>query len=219
MALGAIATQALISAAAGGVATGIESLPTPAEKENKRKLKELQAREEAETLGLTLQEQQSLYNEGEQLMRARQQEAEAVQRQYMAQGASSGQAFERALAKEESALSARQAMVQGVQERDYIKQEEQRQEIEDRLAADEQRKRDRRSAITAGIKGTAQVGVDAIQKDKDEKGEAAKREQTRQLAGYLGMSEKETYDLAGELGQDPDIEQMLMDALIKKGGV
>ena len=65
MALGAMATAALISAAAGGVATGIESLPTPAEKENKRKLKELQAREEAETLGLTLQEQQSLYNEGE----------------------------------------------------------------------------------------------------------------------------------------------------------
>lgn len=219
MALGAIATQALISAAAGGVATGIESLPTPAEKENKRKLKELQAREEAETLGLTLQEQQSLYNEGEQLMRARQQEAEAVQRQYMAQGASSGQAFERALAKEESALSARQAMVQGVQERDYIKQEEQRQEIEDRLAADEQRKRDRRSAITAGIKGTAQVSVDAIQKDKDEKGAAAKAKQTAELAGYLGMSEKETYDLAGDLGQDPDIEKILMESLIKKGGV
>ena len=147
MALGALATAALISAATGGVATGIESLPTPAEKENKRKLKALQAREEIGTLGLTSTEEQSLYNEGEQLIRARQKEAEAVQRQYMAQGTSSGQAFERALAKEESALNARQAMVQGVQERDYTMQEDQRQEIEDRLAADEQRKKDRRSTI------------------------------------------------------------------------
>ncbi len=78
MALGALATAALISAAAGGVATGIETLPTPAEKENKRKLKELQAREAAETLGLTSTEEQSLYNEGESLMRQRQQEAEGA---------------------------------------------------------------------------------------------------------------------------------------------
>lgn len=219
MALGAIATAALISAATGGVATGIESLPTPAEKENKRKLKALQAREEIGTLGLTSTEEQSLYNEGEQLIRARQKEAEAVQRQYMAQGTSSGQAFERALAKEESALNARQAMVQGVQERDYTMQEDQRQEIEDRLAADEQRKKDRRSTIAAGIKGTGQVGVDAIEKDKDEKGAAATAAQTAELAQYLGMSEKETFDMAGELGQNPDIEQLLMDALINKGGV
>lgn len=216
MALGALATAALISAAAGGVATGIETLPTPAEKENKRKLKELQAREEAETLGLTSQEQQSLYNEGEQLMRQRQQEAEAVQRQYMAQGASSGQAFERALAKEESALSARQAMVQGVQEQDYIKQEEQRQEIEDRLAADEQRKKERRSKLAGFVKSTGQTGMKAYELDLDEQGVAATDAQTAELAQLLGMSEAEAAKLAGELGQNPDIAQMLAASI---GGV
>jgi len=216
MALGAIATAALISAATGGVATGIESLPTPAEKENKRKLKELQAREEAETLGLTSQEQQSLYNEGEQLMRQRQQEAEAVQRQYMAQGTSSGQAFERALAKEESALSARQAMVQGVQEQDYIKQEEQRQEIEDRLAADEQRKKERRSKLAGFVKSTGQTGMKAYELDLDEQGVAATDAQTAELAQLLGMSEAEAAKLAGELGQNPDIAQMLAASI---GGI
>lgn len=216
MALGALATAALISAAAGGVATGIETLPTPAEKENKRKLKELQAREEAETLGLTSQEQQSLYNEGEQLMRQRQQEAEAVQRQYMAQGASSGQAFERALAKEESALSARQAMVQGVQEQDYIKQEEQRQEIEDRLAADEQRKKERRSKLAGFVKSTGQTGMKAYELDLDEQGVAATDAQTAELAQLLGMSEAEAAKLAGELGQNPDIAQMLAASI---GGI
>lgn len=216
MALGALATAALISAAAGGVATGIETLPTPAEKENKRKLKELQAREEAETLGLTSQEQQSLYNEGEQLMRQRQQEAEAVQRQYMAQGSSSGQAFERALAKEESALSARQAMVQGVQEQDYIKQEEQRQEIEDRLAADEQRKKERRSKLAGFVKSTGQTGMKAYELDLDEQGVAATDAQTAELAQLLGMSEAEAAKLAGELGQNPDIAQMLAASI---GGV
>lgn len=216
MALGALATAALISAAAGGVATGIESLPTPAEKENKRKLKELQAREEAETLGLTSQEQQSLYNEGEQLMRQRQQEAEAVQRQYMAQGASSGQAFERALAKEESALSARQAMVQGVQEQDYIKQEEQRQEIEDRLAADEQRKKERRSKLAGFVKSTGQTGMKAYELDLDEQGQAATDAQTAELAQLLGMSEVEAAKLAGELGKNPDIAQMLAASI---GGI
>lgn len=216
MAIGALATAALISAAAGGVATGIETLPTPAEKENKRKLKELQAREEAETLGLTSQEQQSLYNEGEQLMRQRQQEAEAVQRQYMAQGASSGQAFERALAKEESALSARQAMVQGVQEQDYIKQEEQRQEIEDRLAADEQRKKERRSKLAGFVKSTGQTGMKAYELDLDEQGVAATDAQTAELAQLLGMSEAEAAKLAGELGQNPDIAQMLAASI---GGI
>ena len=216
MALGALATAALISAAAGGVATGIETLPTPAEKENKRKLKELQAREEAETLGLTSQEQQSLYNEGEQLMRQRQQEAEAVQRQYMAQGASSGQAFERALAKEESALSARQAMVQGVQEQDYIKQEEQRQEIEDRLAADEQRKKERRSKLAGFVKSTGQTGMKAYELDLDEQGQAATDAQTAELAQLLGMSEVEAAKLAGELGKNPDIAQMLAASI---GGI
>ena len=216
MALGAIATQALISAAAGGVATGLESLPTPAEKENKRKLKELQAREEAETLGLTLQEQQSLYNEGEQLMRQRQQEAEAVQRQYMAQGASSGQAFERALAKEESALSARQAMVQGVQEQDYIMQEDQRQEIEDRLAADEQRKIERRSKLAGFVKSTGQTGMKAYELDLDEQGQSATDAQTAELAQLLGMSEVEAAKLAGELGKNPDIAQMLAASI---GGI
>ncbi len=216
MALGALATAALISAAAGGVATGIETLPTPAEKENKRKLKELQAREEAETLGLTSQEQQSLYNEGEQLMRQRQQEAEAVQRQYMAQGTSSGQAFERALAKEESALSARQAMVQGVQEQDYIKQEEQRQEIEDRLAADEQRKKERRSKLAGFVKSTGQTGMKAYELDLDEQGQAATDAQTAELAQLLGMSEVEAAKLAGELGKNPDIAQMLAASI---GGI
>ena len=216
MALGALATAALISAAAGGVATGIETLPTPAEKENKRKLKELQAREEAETLGLTSQEQQSLYNEGEQLMRQRQQEAEAVQRQYMAQGTSSGQAFERALAKEESALSARQAMVQGVQEQDYIKQEEQRQEIEDRLAADEQRKKERRSKLAGFVKSTGQTGMKAYELDLDEQGQAATDAQTAELAQLLGMSEVEAAKLAGELGKNPDVAQMLAASI---GGI
>ena len=216
MALGALATAALISAAAGGVATGIETLPTPAEKENKRKLKELQAREEAETLGLTSIEQQSLYNEGESLMRQRQQEAEAVQRQYMAQGTSSGQAFERALAKEESALSARQAMVQGVQEQDYIKQEEQRQEIEDRLAADEQRKKERRSKLAGFVKSTGQTGMKAYELDLDEQGQAATDAQTAELAQLLGMSEVEAAKLAGKLGQNPDIAQMLAASI---GGV
>lgn len=216
MALGALATAALISAAAGGVATGIETLPTPAEKENKRKLKELQAREEAETLGLTSQEQQSLYNEGESLMRQRQQEAEAVQRQYMAQGTSSGQAFERALAKEESALSARQAMVQGVQEQDYIKQEEQRQEIEDRLAADEQRKKERRSKLAGFVKSTGQTGMKAYELDLDEQGQSATDAQTAELAQLLGMSEVEAAKLAGELGKNPDVAQMLAASI---GGI
>ena len=216
MALGALATAALISAAAGGVATGIETLPTPAEKENKRKLKELQAREEAETLGLTSIEQQSLYNEGESLMRQRQQEAEAVQRQYMAQGTSSGQAFERALAKEESALSARQAMVQGVQEQDYIKQEEQRQEIEDRLAADEQRKKERRSKLAGFVKSTGQTGMKAYELDLDEQGQSATDAQTAELAQLLGMSEVEAAKLAGELGKNPDIAQMLAASI---GGI
>lgn len=216
MALGALATAALISAAAGGVATGIETLPTPAEKENKRKLKELQAREAAETLGLTSQEQQSLYNEGESLMRQRQQEAEAVQRQYMAQGTSSGQAFERALAKEESALSARQAMVQGVQEQDYIKQEEQRQEIEDRLAADEQRKKERRSKLAGFVKSTGQTGMKAYELDLDEQGQSATDAQTAELAQLLGMSEVEAAKLAGELGKNPDIAQMLAASI---GGI
>tara|TARA_R110000744_G_scaffold164983_1_gene282076 strand:- start:173 stop:823 length:651 start_codon:yes stop_codon:yes gene_type:complete len=216
MALGALATAALISAAAGGVATGIETLPTPAEKENKRKLKELQAREAAETLGLTSQEQQSLYNEGEQLMRQRQQEAEAVQRQYMAQGTSSGQAFERALAKEESALSARQAMVQGVQEQDYIKQEEQRQEIEDRLAADEQRKKERRSKLAGFVKSTGQTGMKAYELDLDEQGQSATDAQTAELAQLLGMSEVEAAKLAGELGKNPDVAQMLAASI---GGI
>lgn len=216
MALGALATAALISAAAGGVATGIETLPTPAEKENKRKLKELQAREAAETLGLTSTEEQSLYNEGESLMRQRQQEAEAVQRQYMAQGTSSGQAFERALAKEESALSARQAMVQGVQEQDYIKQEEQRQEIEDRLAADEQRKKERRSKLAGFVKSTGQTGMKAYELDLDEQGQSATDAQTAELAQLLGMSEVEAAKLAGELGQNPDIAQMLAASI---GGI
>ena len=216
MALGALATAALISAAAGGVATGIETLPTPAEKENKRKLKELQAREAAETLGLTSTEEQSLYNEGESLMRQRQQEAEAVQRQYMAQGTSSGQAFERALAKEESALSARQAMVQGVQERDYIKQEDQRQEIEDRLAADEQRKKERRSKLAGFVKSTGQTGMKAYELDLDEQGQSATDAQTAELAQLLGMSEVEAAKLAGELGKNPDVAQMLAASI---GGV
>ena len=216
MALGALATAALISAAAGGVATGIETLPTPAEKENKRKLKELQAREEAETLGLTSTEEQSLYNEGESLMRQRQQEAEAVQRQYMAQGTSSGQAFERALAKEESALSARQAMVQGVQEQDYIMQEDQRQEIEDRLAADEQRKIERRSKLAGFVKSTGQTGMKAYELDLDEQGQSATDAQTAELAQLLGMSEVEAAKLAGKLGQNPDIAQMLAASI---GGV
>ena len=216
MALGALATAALISAAAGGVATGIETLPTPAEKENKRKLKELQAREEAETLGLTSTEQQSLYNEGESLMRQRQQEAEAVQRQYMAQGTSSGQAFERALAKEESALSARQAMVQGVQEQDYIMQEDQRQEIEDRLAADEQRKIERRSKLAGFVKSTGQTGMKAYELDLDEQGQSATDAQTAELAQLLGMSEVEAAKLAGELGKNPDIAQMLAASI---GGI
>ena len=136
-----VTIAALIS---GGIAAGkgIASLiPSKAERHNNQRLKELLRQEELNQLGLSPEERQRMLTQAQQQAQASQQAADIQRRQLMGEQ-SAGQAIRQSLAVDslntQQQGKALQQAVMDAQQLSLVKEQQQRQEIEQRLAAKEQ---------------------------------------------------------------------------------
>lgn len=155
----------LIAGAAGGLAKAAPSLMTdPTERRNRQRLAELQAREEAGTLGMTPEEQQAFISQRASVLSGMGDETLGRLQRAAAGGTAMGagdlqaQSLGQAGALQQEALRSQVELAKlqlEAQQRDM-------QELEDRTQAVSQRKQARRKAlgdlVAGGIQGAVSLG-------------------------------------------------------------
>lgn len=158
--VGALALGAAIPVAAKGVGNIIRGRKTDYDKYNLEKIAELQRKEEMNALGLTPEEEQMLRAQQQGRLTQVQREGEQRRRQLMAASdVGGGAALQQAALADESTAAAEIAGEQAIAEADYRKEQQQRQELEDRMAQEARRvmgKRERRADLVE--LGAGQVG-------------------------------------------------------------
>ena len=160
MPIGAIGLTGL-SSVAGGVATQLPNLlPSKYERDQKKKLEELQRQQELGTLGLTEQERSQLEARLQGRSTAAQQQAIQEQQRLLAGGgmAIGGQAMLGSQLAQESAQRAQTEIAQSIEDQNIARIREQQDEIAALEAAQGEYQQKRRAAV-GGIAGTTLEGV------------------------------------------------------------
>ena len=204
--LGTAAGSAL-GAAAGQAITAIPALiKTDAEKENERRLKELQRMQEMGSLGLTESEKQRLFTSAQSQAAGQMRQAQTGIR---AAGAALGgtgagtEALRQAqLAEGMSAIQA--GISQNVEGADLQRKRELEDEIQARIAAQSQSKQERLAAAT----GIASTGVDTFltrfQQEKTIQGQAPSDTEIKALAKLYNVDEETAAGLLAFMGKNPE---------------
>lgn len=214
-ALGGPLGGALGSAAGSMVGAGLGAIPalikTPAEKENERRLKELQRMQEMGTLGLSEEEKQRIFGRGQAQIQGALGQAQAGIRSAGAALGGSGAGTE---ALRQVQLAEGEAKMLGdlstkVSEADIQRKRELEDEIQARIAA---KTASQQEALAAGL-GIAQSGVQAglerFNLEKMVQGKAPTRAEMQGLARSLGVSEQEAGNVLTKVSEDPDMMSML----------
>ena len=187
--------------------TAITARKTDAEKINKEKMEALMRQEEYGALGLSTAERQLMLGEQEQAIQRQAAQSNAMRRQYLAGAAGgSGAAMEQAALTEQNEMVARERAIADVEAKNMQREIEQRQELEDRIGADEIRQQARREAIASTIRGGAETGAEAYGQKITLEGQ--KGDYSQQAADF-GMSEAELESLSNMLSDNPELMALL----------
>lgn len=160
MPIGAIGLTGLASVA-GGVASQLPNLiPSKAERDQKKRLEELQRQQELGMLGLTEQERAQLESRLQGRSTAAQQQAIQEQQRLLAGGggATGGQAMLGAQLAQESAQKAQTEIAASIEDQNIARAREQQDEIAALQAAQGEYQQKRRAAV-GGIAGTTLEGL------------------------------------------------------------
>jgi len=169
-------TLAILTGAAGNLLSGAGAiLPSKLERENKKRMDDLQRQQELGALGLNEKEQASFYNKFSAGAQQVQDQAEQERARYLAGsgGATGGGAMEQLLAGEQAQQALQTDIAGKVLEADLAKEQAQKDELAALQAADAEKKQARLGAfmnvgtgvIESGLGAAAQQAV--IQGPKD----------------------------------------------------
>lgn len=201
------AVGSALGAAAGQAISAIPALiKTDAEKENERRLKELQRMQEMGTLGLTEAEKQQLYTmqQGQAASQLR-----GAQTQIRSAGAALGGGGAGAEALRQAQLAEGMAATEanisrGIEAQNLERKRQQEDEIQARIAAESQAKQQRIAAIT----GVAATGVDTFltryQQEKTIQGQAPTGAEIKALAKLYNVDEDTAAGLVAFMGKNPE---------------
>ena len=201
------AVGSALGAAAGQAISAIPALvKTDAEKENERRLKELQRMQELGTLGLTEAEKQQLYTSQQgaaaNQMRAAQSQIRSAGAALGGSGAGTEALRQAQLAEGMAATEAN--ISRGVEAQNLQRKRELEDEIQARIAAESQAKQQRLAAIT-GIASTGlETGIAKYQQEQTIQGQAPSATEVAALAKMYGVDEATAAGLVSFLGRNPE---------------
>ena len=213
-ALGGPLGGALGSAAGSMVGAGLGAIPalikTPAEKENERRLRELQRMQEMGTLGLSEEEKQRVFGRGQAQIQGALQGAKAGIRSAGAALGGSGAGTE---ALRQVQLAESEAKMLGdlstkVSEADIQRKRELEDEIQARIAAKTASQQEALSAGLGVLQTGAQAGMERFNLEKMIQGKAPSSAELQGLARVYGISEQEAGGLIDFMNKNPEAAEI-----------
>ena len=218
--LGSAAGSAL-GAAAGSALEAIPALiKTDAEKENARRLKELQRMREIGTLGLTDAEKQSLYGAQQSQISNQLQQGQQVARQAGASGMATGAGQEqlRAAQSAEANASLAAGAARNVEAQNLQRKRELEEETQSRIAAKSQYEQERLQAglsiATAGLAG----GMERFGLEQTIQGKKPSTLEIKSMSQMYGIPEDQASGFLSFFSQRPEMVQY-MSLLGKPAGL
>jgi hypothetical protein len=218
-ALGGPLGGALGSAAGSMVGAGLGAIPalikTPAEKENERRLRELQRMQEMGTLGLSEEEKQRVFGRGQAQIQGALQGAKAGIRSAGAALGGSGAGTE---ALRQVQLAESEAKMLGdlstkVSEADIQRKRELEDEIQARIAAKTASQQEALSAGLGVLQTGAQAGMERFNLEKMIQGKAPTSAELQGLASVYGISEQEAGGLNDFMNKNPEAAEIFSNLL------
>jgi len=202
--VGGIVGSTLGSVAGGLVSAAPSIIKSDYEKYNKKRLEDLQRKQELGLLGLTEEEKSILYNQQAGALKKAAEDVRSLQSGLagaLATGAGSASAV-RAL--QEERLAAQRAEIErSVQEEDYKRKMQQEQELENRLAQQAGIKQER----VAALSGVAMTGIGALDEElariQGIRGVAPSGKELESVASGLGISTNQLAEVLGRFARDP----------------
>jgi hypothetical protein len=162
-----------ISSLAGTIANAV---PTKADRENKKRIAELERLKLAEQLGLSEQERATLYGEAAQMAQAERDALQGAVLQNLAQGAGSGEALRQATRAAEAAARTDSQIGMQVARQDLAMRQALLDELSERTVMQSDRARERLSAAMQPIVDIADIGAESF----------VQEQALRQLTGQAG---------------------------------
>lgn len=195
-----------IGALAGSALEAIPSLiKTDAEKENEKRRKALQAQQDLGTLGLTEAEKQSLYTAGTNQIQGQLQQAQAQARAAGAAGMASGggiDALRQALQAQQQAQLASE-VAQRTEQQNLARKRELDQELEERIGAATDYKRDRLEAAMTLASGGISTIQKGLQKGLTQAGSMPSPEEIAKFAKLFNLDPKTALELVQTKKKNP----------------
>lgn len=210
-----------LGAAAGGLVGGmIEAIPalvkTDAEKENERRLKQLQRMQEMGTLGLTTAEQNALFNRQQAQVQSQLQAAQGNIRAAGAAGAATGagaaQLQQLGLAEAQAAQLAQ--VSRSVEEANLERKRQLEQEIQARIAAKSQAQQEALQAVTGAAGGAVMGGLEAYKLERTIQGKAPTAAEAQAFANLYGVSTDDATGLLSFANRSP-VGSAILEGLMK----
>ena len=203
-------TLALLASGATAVGALPDIIPSKFEREQKKRLQDLQRQQELGALGLTDQERSALENKMQASARQAMQQADLTQRQYAQQlgGAQSGLALLGQQIGAEQGARTQVQVQQAIEEQDLAKKQRQEQELRALEAQQAEYKRKRAEALTKPITAGAETYTGQLATDKlmnyrlqlaqqQQQAQKAQQQAVQDYASYFGTTDQELMDLLG----------------------
>jgi hypothetical protein len=203
-------TLALLASGATAVGALPDIIPSKFEREQKKRLQDLQRQQELGALGLTDQERSALENKMQTTARQAMQQADLTQRQYAQQlgGAQSGLALLGQQIGAEQGARTQAQVQQAIEEQDLAKKQRQEQELRALEAQQAEYKRKRAEALTKPITAGAETYTSQMATDKlmnyrlqlaqqQQQAQKAQQQAVQDYASYFGTTDQELMDLLG----------------------
>ena len=203
-------TLALLASGATAVGALPDIVPSKFEREQKKRLQDLQRQQELGALGLTDQERSALENKMQASARQAMQQADLTQRQYAQQlgGAQSGLALLGQQIGAEQGARTQIQVQQAIEEQDLAKKQRQEQELRALEAQQAEYARKRAEALTKPITAGAETYAGQMATDKlmnyrlqlaqqQQQAQKAQQQAVQDYASYFGTTDQELMDLLG----------------------
>ena len=210
-----------VGAGLGGLAGGlIDAIPalikTDAEKENERRLKELQKMRELGTLGLSEAEKQQLYTSQQgaaaSTLRATQQMAKSAGAAGMATGAGAGQLQQAQLAQAQAETAASAA--RNVEAQNLVRKRELEAELAATQAAVTQSNQEALQAVTGSASGALAGAIEEYKLQREKQGKPPSAGEVQAFANLKGVSTddaKALLEFGARMGMSADQIDKLME--------
>jgi hypothetical protein len=200
----------------GGLVGGaFEAIPalyeSDAERENKRRLAQLNRQQQLGILGLSEAEKQQLYGAATSQIAGQLQQAQAQARAVgaagMASGAGAEQLRQAQMAEQQAALAA--GVAQNVEAQNLARKRELEGEQQARIAAASQYKQQRLQAVSEGLSGALAGGLESFKQEQTIQGKAPTGAEILQLAKKLNISTADANGVLRYFGSNPDAQKYL----------